>query len=185
MGGQLVLKNPQEQSPPPPSHPLSSYFTIFVTPNGFSMSHPFLSCCPSSPVPLLIAATEIKVNHHLSTLHSNPGGKIKNESHLRNVASACLSTTTTSCGPLRIPAPALWSPLGPGSEGLEAGSTRMRHLWKQPADLVEASAPDQETGLRPAGSDQGQSSPPRKDVFLLRSKKKAERAGRSGFNEYL
>ena len=62
---------------------------------------------------------EIKVNHHLYSRYSNPGGEIKNKSQLRSMDSACLSTTTGSCGPLQILATVLFSSLGLGREGLE------------------------------------------------------------------
>ena len=114
MAGQLVPKSPQNQSPPPLSPSL-----LCMSLSGFSMSNLIHPCCSSNPIPLIIASMEMKVNHHLYSRYSNPGGEIKNKSHLGSVDSACLSTTTASCGPLQILATALLSSLGPGRESLE------------------------------------------------------------------
>lgn len=95
----------------------------------FSMSNLIHSCCSSNPIPLIIASMEIKVNHHLYSRYSNPGGKIKNKSHLGSGDSVHLSTTTASCGPLQILATVLLSSLGPGREGLEGQGA---HAGSQP-----------------------------------------------------
>lgn len=93
------------------------------------MSNLIHSCCSSNPIPLIIASMEIKVNHHLYSRYSNPGGKIKNKSHLGSGDSVHLSTTTASCGPLQILATVLLSSLGPGREGLEGQGA---HAGSQP-----------------------------------------------------
>lgn len=141
MGGLFlkILKNKVHHL----SHPLGSYFTIFMTLNGFSMSNLILSGRPSSPVPLVVASTEIKVNHHLPTLYSTPGGKIKKKQKPPRKCGLCLFLYHhDQLWASRDPQPCSFSGPGLGVRGLEGqGLQGLRHMWKQPADLAERLLP--------------------------------------------